>query len=113
MQLALKHALSEEAGAGEEEGAEGGAGTAARPLRAVPVDELPLLSHEDSSSGGGGGGDGGAALDELHAWMLSHLDSDALRRDRVARLAASARPFSYAQHEVLMEIGDMFTRNVK
>ena len=56
-------------------------------------------------------GDGAVSID-LDAFILSNLKLPDVRRGRVAALAAHARPFSYARHERLMTLGNMFSRNV-
>jgi hypothetical protein len=85
-----------------------------------PVSLAAVLSSGSDSDGalngdgssGSGSGDGGTA-EALERFIWSNLSEGELRKARVAALARHARPFSYAQHEKLMTIGSMFSKNVQ
>ena len=79
------------------------------PPRAVDV--LGAYRRGTSCYGVGGGGNVGV-LEGLQEFILSNLDSEGPRHQRVAALAVHARAFAYPHHDRLMTLGNVFSRNV-
>lgn len=110
MLMALRHALA--TGAPSVTPRACNTGPAAVPLRPI------VLPPGWRGQAGGRAGEGLAPApwacseQELDTWVLSNLDDDDVRRHRVQRLLAAARPLAYDHAELLVAIGSAFSRNV-
>lgn len=100
LRLALLHVPTSARAGGARKGKGTTAALEATEYRLTPVGLLEADAGTD-------------VMEELDIWILAYLDNNSLRLRYIRHVVSGAREFAYADSEVLMAIGDLYTPNVK